>query len=357
MHVADISRQLLARGHNSVILSSPESKLTEKARSTGLPVKALSFGGYFQPPAILKMAGYLRKNRFDLIHCHYGRDLWTLVPALKIAGKIPLILVKHIGTQKGKNDSFHRFLYGNVDFMVANSETIHRNILQTHPVDADHVTTIHLGIDAGRFYPNPEWRRSARAEFGITEDEFVIGITGRLQRWKGHYEFLQMVAELQKKYPHVKFLIIGGASYGEEKEAEEIRAESVRLGLDKRVTFTGFRDDVPRLLNGLDLFIFPSYAEAYGLALLEAMAVKLPVIASDGDGVLDIVRNNETGILVPARKSAPLIRAVENLIRDPEKRQRLRKAGYRHFMTHFTARQMTDKIEALYFNLLNKGLK
>jgi glycosyltransferase involved in cell wall biosynthesis len=117
------------------------------------------------------------------------------------------------------------------------------------------------------------------------------------------------------------------------------------------VTFTGFRDDVPRLLNGLDIFVFPSYAEAYGLALLEAMAVKLPVVASDCDGVLDIVVDGKTGILVPARESQPLTLAVEELIQNGKKREQLREAGYDHFRKHFTAARMIEKIENLYFQL------
>jgi glycosyltransferase involved in cell wall biosynthesis len=351
MHVADLAKQLMERGHNNLILTTPNSKLAAKAKEENIPVKVEKIGGYVQPLTILRLKSFLKKNQFDLIVCHYGRDLWTIIPAKKMSQNTPLILVKHIGTQKPKKDIFHRFLYKNVNSIVANSNVIFENILNTHPVSEPQVRLIHLGIDQKKFYPNKEFRVSARSEFGIANNEFVVGITGRLQRWKGYFEFLETAAVLTKKYPKIKFMAIGGATVGEHAEAEEINKKADSLNLENRLIFTGFRNDVPRLLNALDLFVFPSYAEAYGLALLEAMAVGLPVVASNCDGVLDIVENEKTGLLISPRNSEQLSKAVERLFCGDKMRNSVAKAGHEQYLEKFTSQLMLDKLENLYFQL------
>ncbi len=352
MHVAELAQLLQERGHCATILTSPGSRLAQRAVQSGLLVHQLAFGGYLQPIAIWRLALLLQAGKFDLVHCHYGRDLWTLVPALKWCHALPMVLTKHIGTQKPKRDPLHRWLYRHVDFLIANSQVIYRNLLNTHPITAGKAGVIHLGIDGRRFYRNPDWRQRARAEFGIGEAEIVFGIAGRLQRWKGHYEFLQMAAALSQRYNQTRFLVIGGASVGEEQEAAAIQSAAVELNLGSKLIFTGFRSDVPRLLNALDVFVFPSYAEAYGLALLEALAVGLPIIATACDGVLDIVRDGETGVLIPPRQSAPLIAAAEKLLLQPELRRRLATAGHEQFKRSFTAARMLTEIEELYSRLV-----
>ncbi len=354
MFVADLSAQLQNRGHRVTVLTSPDSQLATKSKSLNLPVSLQNFGGYFQPVIINKLVNYFKNNKFDLIHCHYGRDLWTLVPALKFSKKLPLILMKHIGTQKAKQDILHNFLYKNVDFIIANSQIIHKNILNTHPVTKARVGVIHPGIDTSKYFPDSGQRSSVRKEFNIKKDAFVIGMSGRLQRWKGHYEFLNMAAELKEKYHNIFFMVIGGATVGEKDEAEGIYREAKRLKLADRLIFTGFRNDVPDLLNVLDLFVFPSYAEAYGMALLEAMAVGLPVVASNCDGVLDIIEDGKTGILITPRNSESLKNAVKKLIEEKKYRQKLARNGYENFKSNFTSEQMIKKMEKLYFSMLKR---
>ncbi len=354
MFVADFSCQLQARGHQVLILTSPDSRLGIKSKSLNLPVRFLNFGGYFQPVIINQLVNFIKNSKFDLIHCHYGRDLWSLVPSLKFSKKLPLILMKHIGTQKAKKDILHNFLYKNVDFIIANSQIIYKNILATHPVDKNRVGVIHPGIDTAKFYPNPGLKSSIRKILNIKEEAFVIGMSGRLQRWKGHYEFLNMAAELKEKYDYIYFVVIGGATVGEKDEAEGIYREAKRLNLENRLIFTGFRNDVADLLNAMDLFVFPSYAEAYGMALLEAMAVGLPVIASNCDGVLDIIEDGRTGILITPRNSESLINAVTQLINQKKQRMELARNGYENFKSNFTSQQMIKKVEKLYFSMLKR---
>jgi glycosyltransferase involved in cell wall biosynthesis len=191
-----------------------------------------------------------------------------------------------------------------------------------------------------------------RAELGFTDEHLVVGIVGRVTPAKGHREFLEMAAHLAGPFPNARFLIVGEATRGEEDEGRAILDGLATGPLRERVTVTGFRSDVPDLLAGLDVFAFPSHNEAFGLALIEAMATGLPTVSSDCDGVLDIVVEGETGLMVPPRDGAKLAAAVGALLGDAARRERMGQAGRGRVLGHFTEARMADAIEQLYAEAL-----
>jgi len=151
---------------------------------------------------------------------------------------------------------------------------------------------------------------------GACMGDLVVGVVGRVTPAKGHREFLEMAAHLAGPFPNARFLIVGEATRGEEDEGRAILDGIAAGPLRGRVTVTGFRGDVPDLLAGMDVFAFPSHNEAFGLALIEAMAAGLPTVSSDCDDVLDIVAEGETGLMVPPRDGAKLAAAVGALLGD-----------------------------------------
>lgn len=315
MHVSYLSQHLANRGHRILALCTPGSPLDNDFRKRGFAPHNLSLGGYFHPRAILKLSQLLYSERPEIIHAHYSRDLWTIVPALarRDLSHIALVLTKHIGTQKPKRDLLHQWIYRRVDYLVAISEVIRANLLATHPVAADKVGVIHHGVDLDEFSPEQYERDAVRAELGWSPEELVFGIVGRLQISKGYLEFLEMARRIRQVVSHARFLLIGEASRGEEAEANLILQKIEALDLHMATRWLGFRKDVARLLSAMDVFVFPSHAEAFGLVLIEAMAMEKAVISSNCDGVLDIVKHGETGLLVPPKEIEPLTRAGLNL--------------------------------------------
>jgi glycosyltransferase involved in cell wall biosynthesis len=124
--------------------------------------------------------------------------------------------------------------------------------------------------------------------------------------------------------------------------------------LEKVVRHLGFRRDIPRLLAAMDIFVFPSHAEAFGLALIEAMAMAKPVVASNCDGVLDIVIDQQTGLLVPPRHIEALSQAVRSLARNAEQRLAIGRRGREHVLQYFSLDRMLDAIESIYHTTLLK---
>jgi len=353
MHLPILSEVLQRRKHRVFVVCSPGTMTMKDALSRGLRVFPLKIRGYFDPFAISKLAGFIRDKQIDLIHSHYSKDLWTIVPAMRLARRVPIILMKHIGTGHPKKDFLHRRIYNEVSHIIANSEVIRRNLIATHPISEDKVSVIHLGIDLEIYNPKRFNRSEIRGGLGIGSEELVIGIVGRLQRCKGYLEFLHMAKGVLKFHSNLKFLMVGGPSRGEEREAREILQKVDELGLGEKTIVTGYRKDVPMLMRAMDIFVFPSHAEAFGLVLIEAMAMGLPVVSSNCDGVLDIVEDGATGVLVPPKNVEGLTQAVLHLIQNPDLRRSLGEAGRRRVEERFSIETMVDRIEAVYQKVLS----
>jgi len=353
MHVGFLSTHLARQGHRIIPVCCPGSPLDRDLQERGFTPLPLRLGGYFHPRAISQLAQWLAERQVDLVHSHYSRDLWTVAPALQ-KRRVPLVLTKHLGTQKPKRDLLHRWIYRRVDHVVAISEIIRQNILATHPISADRVSVVHHGVDLSRFEPNENERASARQELGFTPEHLVLGIIGRLQVSKGYLEFLEMARRLRPELPQARYLLIGEASRGETSAAQMILGKIRDWQVDDIVYPLGFRRDIPRLLNAMDIFVFPSHAEAFGLVLIEAMATAKPVVSSDCDGVLDIVRDRETGLLTPPRNVDALCAAVQMLARDPAQRLAMSEKAREHVLKFFALERMLENLESIYKKVLSK---
>jgi glycosyltransferase involved in cell wall biosynthesis len=216
----------------------------------------------------------------------------------------------------------------------------------------DRVRTIHDAIDTDHFSPSAVDQTRVRQEFGFATDVIIIGFVGRFSPGKGHEEFLQAAQILHTTYPNVRFLIVGEASHGEEQYQERIHGLCQQLGVGKVVKFAGFRTDIPQVMAAFDIFAFPSHAESFGVALIEAMAMERPVVSTNCDGVLDIVVEGETGIHVPPRNARELAEALARLIKDSGLRERMGKAGRKRVLALFNRKRQMETIEEVYYDLL-----
>ncbi|NLP09610.1 glycosyltransferase family 4 protein [bacterium] len=348
MHVLSLSNQLRQTGLDVTVWCAPDSELSRHAVRSDLSIFNFEPRGYFNPKALYKTRTQLKKAHPDLLHIHFGKDLWTLVPALKGSGKIPIVFTKHIGTQKPKRDPLHRYLYRHVCCLIAISQVIAKNLLETHPVQNGQIEIIHHGVDVADFQDPGTWRGSVRREWDISDDQFLIGTIGRLQDGKGHLEFLDMAAEIGRRFPYTRFVIVGEPTRGEEYRAKPIYDKIKSLQLQDKVLLPGFRADIPAVLAALDLFAFPSRAEAFGLVLIEAMAAGKPVISTRCDGVLDIVRHEENGLLFDASRVDAFTQAVQRLLEQPGLRERLARQALQTAVQQFSCERFLSRIMGLY---------
>ena len=355
MYTLTSVKQLLARNVEVEILCLKDSSLYNEARNAGVKVHLVKSDSYFNLRGILRLTSLLQNKKFNLIHTQASRDLWQLVPALKLINcKIPLVFTKHVGSFIIKKDFLHKFIYNRLNIAFAISEVIRKNMIDTTPLTVEKILLIHDCIDVNKFNLEKSRRSEIRNEFKVSESEVLIGMMARFSPGKGHEEFLKAAKKLDEKYDNLKFMIVGQASYGEEsyeKEMELLAANSLK----ESVIFTGFRKDTADILSAMDIFVFPSHAEAFGIALIEAMAMQLPTVSSNAEGVLDITIDGETGFLFENKNANDLAEKISRLIDSKELRIKLGLDGRQRVVNNFNLEKQTEKILEIYSTLISKA--
>jgi glycosyltransferase involved in cell wall biosynthesis len=233
-----------------------------------------------------------------------------------------------------------------VDRIIAVSEAIRRSLIE-RGADPARVVTVHSGIDVGRFARGDRARfRAALAAAGWPPAAPIVGTAGHLAAHKGMDLFLAAAAEVARGDTSPRFVIVGtGAEEG------RLKALAAELGLGDRVLFAGFRDDMPDVFAGLDVFVLASHSgEGSPAVLKEAMAAGVPVAATALDGVGEIIEDARHGLLTPPGDAGAMARAIRTLLEDGSLRARVvpearRRAG------EFSIDLMVEKTEAVYASL------
>lgn len=206
-------------------------------------------------------------------------------------------------------------------------------------------THIFSGIDLAPYDEARRRRSETRAQLGAAADDFIVGAVGRLEPIKGFTYFMTAAQRVSEVAPRTRFVHVGDGS-----QAAEIRAQ--RGGLNGRMTFLGLRDDVPELMAAFDVLVVPSLNEGMGRVILEAGAAGIPVVATRVGGIPDIVREGETGLLVPPRDAAAIADAVLALERDATRARSMGESGQAHVAPAFGLERMVMRIEGLYEELI-----
>ncbi len=348
-------RKLLERNYKVELICLDESRMQVEANNLGLIIHPVKASGYVHPVTILKIAALIKKNNYSLVHTQASKDLWLLVPALKIASSnIPLFFTKHMGSFIIKKDLLHKFLYQRVTKAFAISTMIKNSLIETTPLQENKIELLYNAVDVKKFDPVKADRNKVRKEFNIADKELVIGMIGRFSPGKGHEEFLQSAKILSSKHKNLKFIVVGEASRGEDEYANNLKSLAERLGINN-IIFAGFRSDTPDVLSAFDIFIFPSHAEAFGIALIEAMAMERASVCANADGVLDIAVDDVTNLLFQNKNADDLANKTELLINDEKKRLQMGKAARQRVLNVFDLEIITDRTIEFYNKSLNNN--
>jgi len=355
MFTVDAVKRLLKRGIHTELLCYPGSKIEMKAREEAVITHPVKAKGYLEPNAINKVRKILSVGDFDLLHTQASKDLWALVPALKIGrNNIPLVLTKQMGSFVVKKDFLHRVLYSRVDEVFAISGVIAKNLVDTTPIAPEKIKIVYNGVDVEKFSPQNSRRQKVREEFNISPDELLIGMTARFTPGKGHEEFIFAAEKLSAKYPKLKFVITGEPSRGEAEYANNIHSLAGNLVKRNKLIFAGFRSDIPDVLAALDIFVFPSHAEAFGIALAEAMAAGKACVAAGSDGPLDIIDDGINGLFFEPKNKEDLIKKIEEMIINRDKREQFGKAAREKAINVFDIEKLTDQTVSRYKELIGR---
>ncbi|MBK7629277.1 MAG: glycosyltransferase family 4 protein [Ignavibacteriales bacterium] len=348
-------KQLLK--HNIIVelLCANDSRLQLEANNLGIIIHSVNISKLPNPITILKTSTIIKSGCYDLIHSHASKDLWVIVPALKIIkNKTLLFFTKHIGSFILKKDYLHNKIYSRINVAIAISSVIKNNLIDTTSLPPHKIELIYNGVDAKKFNPTISNRDRVRKEFSYSDNDIVIGMIARFSPGKGHRRILRSAKILSTKFINLKFMIVGEASRGEDDYANRIKSLSQNLKIENLI-LTGFRSDIPDVISAFDIFIFPSHAEAFGIALIEAMAMEKPSVCANSDGVLDIAVDGKTNILFQNKNAEDLAKKTEKLILDENLRLSIGKAARERVLKMFDIEIVTDKIIESYNNYLNRN--
>ncbi len=284
----------------------------------------------------------LRDGRVDLVH--YNAFGWNtdLVLAAALEG-IPVILHVHLPGEV----HWHNLNRLAAKRVVTVSHAHAENIKGLHRVRGKH-SVLYNSVDITRFAKGHD----IRPTLGLQVDDFIVGIVAQICPGKGIAEFLDVAERLIPRHPRGHFLVVGPTQPGSEDFAAAMMARADTPPFDGRIHFLGSRQDIPDLLASMDLFLFPTWAETFGLVVVEAMAAGLPVVASAVGGIPEILDRPDIGVLVPSKDVDGFTGAVQRLMADRAAATRIGRQAASSLMGRFDVETIKQELDALYRSIL-----
>jgi len=305
----------------------------------------------------LKLKNIFKQLRIHIVHTHNWGTCCDGIIGARLA-KVPVVIHQEHGTfvatigAKKRRILAEQLVLKCVDQVMTLSNDLKEKMVEILTIPAERIKVIINGVDIEKFSSSMEKRQKKRKELGIGIDELVIGTVGRLEPVKNHKMFLQAMPELMKRFPTMKAILVGDGIL-----KTELMDMAKRLGISDKVLFPGIRNDVSDILSTMDLFVITSLTEGICNAILEAMACGLPIIATDVGGNPEIVHNEETGLLFPTKNVAGLVRAVERMLEDEERRKGYGEKAREMVEKRFSLQRMVNEYEGLYeYHLQRKGI-
>lgn len=353
MRVFTESVGLLKRGHRVALIAQPESKILNYCRLASVPVYPVIMNRSRIFLAAIETMLIIKSVKAQFLNTHSSLDSWIASVAARLFARKTFVLrTRHLSTPIKKRLSSW-LIYDQLPHkVITTGEAIRRAMINENGYKAEKILSIPTGIDLSLYNPGKS-DKNLKAKLGIPDKNLVVGIIAVLRNWKGHQYFVEAADNILKKRPETSFLVVGA---GNPKGAQRISNQIRNLGLGKQILMLGFREDIPELLSLMDVFVLSSYGhEGIPQAVLQAMAMEKPVVATDVGSVYEAVSNEITGYLVPARDSGSLAQKILILLENREKREEMGRAGRKHVQERFSLERMLDSLEELYKELYYPG--
>jgi len=336
---------LLSQGIEVGIACSPSHE-TEKLISKGYMVHSVDIKRKLDITSTINSIRNLKRiiesGKYDVVHVHTPIASFLGRIAAKLAGVNTIVYTAHGFFFHDITPPIKYLLFHAIETATAkitdliysvNYEDIEM-IKRTKLCPSDKVQYLgSIGVDLSKFNPcniNQNNQESLRQLLGIPKSANpIIGTVGRLNKKKGSLYLIEAIAQLRPQFPNIHALIVGGELSSDRDSCQrEVIARINTLGLEQNITLTGYREDVPELMSLMNLFTLPTFThEGLPTVIIEAMAMKKPVVASDIRGCREAVVHDHTGLIVPPQNAEALAHAIATLLREPQKCREMGLAG------------------------------
>ncbi|MCM8780917.1 MAG: GT4 family glycosyltransferase PelF, partial [Candidatus Omnitrophica bacterium] len=339
----DLARRLIMLGHKAVVVSAG-GELVKELESVGaihysLAVHKKSIFTILR--MIPKLVKIIRKEQIDVVHARSRVPAWIAYFACRLTQTV-FITTCHGYYKK----NFFSQVMGWAKRVIVLSNAIGRHMVDDFGVPYERIRLIPRGVDLEKFhYISPDKKRKG---------EFNVGIIGRITPLKGHLDFVKAMAKARQHIANLKIWIVGDAPISKMSYKEELKVLVKRLGLWHCTQFLGIQRDISAVLSHLDLLVLATTTqEAFGRVIIEAQASGVPVVATRVGGVVDIIEDGKTGLMVAPSDINAMAAAVVRIYKDKELACRLAEAAYKKLTHNYTLEIMVNKTVEVYREALS----
>ncbi|HTX17165.1 MAG TPA: glycosyltransferase family 4 protein [Bacteroidota bacterium] len=348
-------RTMSAKGVFAEAVVPPDSPLSRKAKEWEVRSVTMEprwrYGDYF---AARRLAAILKKNRIDFVILMQSHDIHLASLASQWLPQARLIFYQQMDSRHDKRDLFHTWVFSKLSLWITLTQRMRENALAFTRMPAERMKVVPLGTDLERFDPSLWDKAGARSALGLPPGALIVGVMGRLDPGKGQELVMRALPSLVQSHPNLVYVIAGEETAGESGHKAELERLRMDLLLEDHVRFFPFTDDVPRFMAALDIFLLPSYAETFGLVVIEAMAMGTPVIATDAGGVPEIVTDGKTGLLIEPKSIPAVSSALQRLLDDEGLRRSLGSTAKEEARRRFSMSHCVDEILKLLATIPDK---
>lgn len=346
-HVLELCTNLDKSLYEPVVLSFTDGPMVQELRKRGIQTHVIFTERGFDNKVWSKVLELIRSEQFDIIHAHGTRAMSNVFWAAKKA-KLPLVYTVH-GWSFHPDQNFlvrkarelsENFLTSKANLTICVSKSNERDGIERFNMKRSKV--IYNAVDLNKFNPENEFKK-IRLEFGISEDKIVIGYIVRMTVQKDPLTMIRAMKLVAEKSDNIVLLMVGDG---------DLKAETVKLtnelGLQNKVIFESFRSDIPDILNAIDIYCLPSLWEGFPIGILEAMAMKKSVVCSPVDGNIELVKANETGLLVEIGNPEKLAETLLLIANNKSLRNELDNNSYEFVRTNFGISRLVNSVQQVY---------
>jgi len=357
---SQLSNALDKERYNIFIACSPGGELENRIKNIDVQIKFIDFRRQINSKIFIELMKIIKDENIHIVHSVGSRADFYARLAGKIAGAPIIISTLAMFAERFDTDPlrkalyiiFDRFSERFVDTFIVVSEALKHTLHTRHHIDKRKIVRIYNGVELDLYSPHVKYSESVRNEFAIEDTTPLVGTIGRCIYQKGFEYFLLATPIILRKYPDVKFILVGDGPL-----RAQLENMAQRLGIANSIIFTGFRNDIPRILAEMDIFVLSSVLEGLPRVVMEAMAVGKPIVATDIEGIREELDHGQEGIIVPSRNPPALAQGIMELLINRDKAKEMGLRARKKAERLFSLKETVKNIDSLYQRLISDKVK
>ena len=325
LYVLKVTQFLHNNNKDFCVVTKENSFLSSKLDDNNIQSDSFSSVFYHFPIiSAINLAKYINKNKVDVVHIHWGKDLFLAVLAKVFSRrKVKLVYTRQMSLTRKKDDVYHRFLYKNVDAYLVITKALYDDAIKYLPISKEHIHLLYYGVPKAS--EDIELCSEYIDKSGLKKEIFKLAIFGRIEKGKGQHLVVEAAKNLKEQGQNVQVAIIGHVM--DEAYFEKLKVTIRQYELESNVFYLGFHNSPTAIMPCFDAVILATKCETFGLVLPEAMRAGVAVIGSDCGGVPEIIEHEKTGLLFESENAKDLTTQLSKLVEDNDFCSKMAKAG------------------------------